>query len=121
MTQNLTASPWKNEVWQNAYPYMKDWFLDYSKTDDPNFIPNPSNSRVCGNLVVHFAGKVGEFEKSVYRFSDISGNAAYRFGSLKKLFRDPVSGDYRLKGDSIAYKEIPDFEDIPFDRIGRMN
>ena len=121
MTQNLMASPWKTEVWQKAYSYMKDWFLDYSKTDDPNFIPNPSNSCVCGNLIVQFDGRAGEFNKSVRRYSDISGNAAYRLGAIKKLFVDPGSGDYRLRDDSLVYKEIPDFQSLPFASIGRRN
>ncbi|HBL40907.1 MAG TPA: hypothetical protein DDY98_04780, partial [Ruminococcaceae bacterium] len=33
----LYASPWQSEIWQNAYPQMKNFVTDFSKTDDPNF------------------------------------------------------------------------------------
>jgi hypothetical protein len=33
-------------------------------------------------------------------------------------FVDPTKGDYRLKANSPALKQLPDFKPIPFDRIG---
>lgn len=121
MHQNLLASPWQSEVWQTAYPYMADWSLDYNDTENPDFIPNPSDSKVTGNLIVHYKGDIGEIEESVYSFSDISGNEIYRFNDMDKLFVDAESGDYNIQNIDELRKAIPDFENIPLNKIGRVN
>lgn len=118
MHQNLLSSPWQSEVWKTAYPYISDWSLDYSDTENPDFIPNPSDSTLKGNIIVHYKGDIGEIEDSIYRFSDISDNLIYRFGDMNKLFADADSGDYRIKDINDLRKSIPDFENIPFDEIG---
>ena len=119
MTQNLEAMPWRGETWQAAYPYTAGWVLDYSDTDNPNFIPNPANSKVNGNLIVHYKGSFGRADESVERFSDLSGNAVYKLNAMKKLFVDPAGGDYTLRDDAPVFDEIPGFEPIPIGEIGR--
>lgn len=119
MQQNLEAMPWRSELWQKAYPYTADWTLDYSDTENPNFIPNPANSKVCGNLIVQYAGSFGRCDESVERFSDISGNAVYHISAMKRLFVDPDQGDYTLRADAPVFDEIPGFEQISINRIGR--
>ena len=120
MHQNLLASPWQSEVWKTAYPYMADWSLDYADTENPDFISNPSDSRVNGNIIVHFKDDIGEIEESVYSFSDISGNAFYSFNNMNKLFADAASGDYTISDIQKIRETIPDFENIPLDKIGRV-
>ena len=119
MHQNLLASPWQSETWQNAYQYMTDWSLDYSDTENPDFIANPSDSNVSGNIIVHYKGDIGEIEESVYKFSNISNNTVFRFSDTDKLFADADAGDYKIKNIDEIRKAIPDFENIPFDKIGR--
>ncbi|MBQ6163024.1 MAG: right-handed parallel beta-helix repeat-containing protein [Clostridia bacterium] len=119
MQQNLEAMPWRGEIWQKAYPYTADWSLDYSDTENPNFIPNPANSKVSGNLIVQYEGSFGSADESVYRYSDLSGNAIYKLNALKKLFVDPENGDYTLRDDAPVFDEIPGFEQIPISEIGR--
>ena len=119
MQQNLEAMPWQSELWRTAYPYTAVWVLDYSDTANPNFIPNPANSKVNGNLIVQYAGSFGYADESVYRFSDLTGNAIYKLNALKKLFVDPENGDYRLRDDAPVFDEIPGFEQIPLSEIGR--
>ena len=119
MQQNLEAMPWQSELWQSAYPYTADWVLDYTDTENPNFIPNPTDSHVNGNLIVQYAGSLGDIAQSVERFSDLSGNAVYKLNAMKKLFVDPDNGDYTLRDDAPVFDEIPGFEPLPLSEIGR--
>ncbi|MBR4858381.1 MAG: right-handed parallel beta-helix repeat-containing protein [Clostridia bacterium] len=119
MHRNLLASPWKSEVWQAEYPYMAEWSLNYNDTENPDFIANPSGSKINGNIIVHYKGDTGEFEESVQRYSDISGNGIYRFFETDKLFSDYESGNYEIKDIDELRKSFPDFRNIPFDKIGR--
>jgi len=48
-----------------------------------------------------------------------SGNAAYTRDMLEAIFVDPDHGDYRLKENSIVYELIPDFEQLPIEKMGR--
>ncbi|MBQ6021004.1 MAG: right-handed parallel beta-helix repeat-containing protein [Clostridia bacterium] len=119
MQQNLEAMPWRGALWQKEYPYTAGWTLDYSDTETPNFIPNPANSKVGGNLIVQYEGSFGYADESVYRFSDLSGNAVYQLNQMKKLFVDFENGDYTLRDDAPVFDLIPDFEPIPLSEIGR--
>ena len=119
MQQNLEAMPWRSELWRNAYPYTANWVLDYADTENPDFIPNPANSHVNGNLIVQYAGSLGEIAESVERFSDLTGNAVYKMNAMKKLFVDPANGDYTLRDDAPVFDEIPGFEPIPIGELGR--
>ena len=121
MHKNLLESPWQSEEWQKSYPYMTEWSLDYSDTENPDFIANPSGSKVSGNIIVYYKGDIGEIEESVYSFSDISGNEIFRFSDMKNLFVDADSGNYTIKDIDKIRESIPDFENIPLDEIGRKN
>lgn len=119
MQQHLEEMPWRGDVWQKAYPYTAEWSLDYADPENPDFLPNPANSRVTGNLIVHYAGSTGRYDDSVFRYSDISGNAVYRMNAINKLFVDPEDGDYTLRSDAPVFDEIPGFQQIPISEIGR--
>ena len=121
MHQNLLDSPWQSEKWQSAYPFIAEWSLDYSDTQNPDFIANPSDSKISGNIIVHYKGDIGEIAETVNNLSDISGNKVYRFRNLNKLFVDCRTGNYRIKDLEKIRKSIPDFENIPFDKIGRVS
>ncbi len=121
MHQNLLASPWQNDTWQKAYPYMAEWSLDYSDTENPKFIPNPADSNVNGNIIVHYKDDICEIEESVYKLSNISNNEFYSIGNMDKLFVDINSGNYNIKDLENLKKSIPEFENIPLDKIGRTN
>ena len=120
MHRNLLASPWQSEAWKTAYPYMAEWSIDYADTENPDFIPNPADSKINSNLVIHYKGDIGEFEESVCKYSDISGNEFYRFGDMDKLFVDAQAGNYEIKDIEEIRKAVPDFEDIPLEKIGRI-
>ena len=107
------------EIWKNAYPDLAVTFWDETRTDDPNFVGNAANNKVNGNLLVNIKEELGTIDSNPAQYSDFSGNAIYGMDMLKLLFVDPDNGDYRLKEDSPVYEIIPDFEEIPYDKIGR--
>ena len=115
MHRNLLSSPWQSEAWQKAYPYMADWSIDYTDTQNPDFIPNPANSKINNNIIVHYKGNVGEIEETVHKFSKVSGNSIYRFSDMDKLFADAEAGNYKIT------KETAGFESIPLEKIGIVN
>ena len=120
MWNELKTSPWLTSVWQESYPAMTRFTDDFSRIDDPGFVPNPAYSAVSGNLLVSFSGSPGGFGEAAEKYSDISGNACYRLKDLERLFADPAGGDYTLRDDAPVFSEIPDFEPIPFGEIGRQ-
>ena len=120
MHQNLLASPWQSDAWQKAYPYMKNWSLDYNDTENPDFIPNPADSKINNNIIVHY-NDACEIEDTVYNFSDISNNEFYSIGNIDKLFVNAEAGDYTIQDIDKVKASIPSFEEIPLDKIGRTN
>ena len=115
MHENLLSSPWQSEVWKIAYPYMADWSIDYSGTENRNFIPNPADSKIDRNIVVTYKDDIGEFEESVNKYSDVSQNVIYKISDMVKVFVDAENGNYNLKEEYLA-----DYENIPYDKIGRI-
>lgn len=119
MWQWLFESPWQTGTWKTAYPQMTKFSSDFDNTDNPNFIPNPAGSVVSGNLVLDFSQSTLDFEEKVKEYSDVSGNAVYMMTKADRIFTDYLNGDYSLKDNSLAHKNLPDFEEIPLDKIGR--
>lgn len=117
----LNAVPWQSETWQKAYPAMKNFITDFSKTSSAGFIANPANSHVTGNILVSKSNS--DISAAANKFSKISGNftAKYTNNVLTSLFKDPANGDYTLLSGSDARKSIPDFKDIPCSDIGRYD
>ena len=119
MQTHLLESPWQSPVWQAKYPYMAEWSLDYGDPENARFVPNPAGSRVTGNLIVQHNGSLGSVAESAARFSDFTGNAVFALGDLRALFADPARGEYGLKADAPVFAELPAFEALPLERIGR--
>ena len=120
MWDDLNRHPWQSEAWQKAFPQYQGLHFDESKADDPMFAPNAANSKITGNLLVNIRGTLGNIAENAEQFSDISGNAAYRLSAMKKLFNDPDNGDYTLRADAPVFKQIPGFQALPLDQMGRQ-
>lgn len=112
-------SPKDTPIWQEAYPELAKTFWDETKQDDPYFVANAANNRVTGNILVNLKGELGEINGKLRQLSDVSGNAVYTMDALKDIFVAPEKGDYRLKEDSVIYTVIPDFEQLPLEKMGR--
>ena len=58
--------------------------------------------------------------REYYKPADMDAMAYhYTMDALKDIFVDPEKGDYRLKEDSVIYDLIPDFEQLPLEKMGR--
>lgn len=121
MWKNLEESPWQNEYWQKAYPQMSEFSFDFSDTDNPDFIPNPSGSEISGNLIVNNKGYIGRIEEKAEQYSDVSGNAVYKDSLMNDIFTDYKNGDYTIKEDSPVFKDLPGFEQLPLSSMGRYS
>ena len=120
MWRNLYDSPWQSAVWQKAFPAMTRFSNDFDHTDSPDFVPNPAYSKVTGNVVVSIGGRLGEIDGLPKKYSDISGNAVFKPEKMVEIFTDPAGGDYSLKEGSPVFTQIPGFEPLPLDEIGRQ-
>ncbi|MBQ6898408.1 MAG: right-handed parallel beta-helix repeat-containing protein [Clostridia bacterium] len=119
MWQNLYSSPWKSEVWQEAFPQYKNYTDDFSRSEEAGFVPNPGNSNVRDNLIFDKAASIGNISEAADRFSSISREGIFSLGRLDSFFTDAENGDYSIK-DIDALKEIlPGFEEFSLDEIGR--
>ena len=115
---------WENsfkdtDAWKSAYPVMQQLFYDTSKSDDPYFIANPARNNVNGNICINNDGNIGVIDEQIANYSNWDGNAVYKMDMLEQIFVDPDNGDYSIKEDAPIYDIIPDFEEIPYDKIGR--
>ncbi len=120
MWDALYASPWQSEIWQNVFPEYKTMTDDISKSDSAAYIPNPA-STVKGNLIFNKYKEIGDIYESAYRFSDISDNEVYSLNKSKEIFADIDSGNYNIKDIEKIRKSIPEFKNIPLEKIGRTN
>ena len=120
MWDNLYASPWQSELWQEAYPEYKTMTDDVSNSETAGFIPNPA-STVKGNLIFNKDKKIGDIHASAYRFSNISDNAVYSLAKAEGVFADMALGNYNIGDIEKLRESIPSFENIPLDKIGRIN
>jgi len=119
MWQTLFNSPYKTELWQEAYPQMKSFVTDFSKTDDPGFLPNPANNVVTDNIILNAQGEFGSLGDKVEKYSTVENNAVYGMLKLTSVFTDPLNGDYSLNSDSIALDDVKNFEELPVSQMGR--
>ena len=120
MWEALYNSPWQSETWQNAFPEYKNCTDDISKSDSPDYIPNPA-STFKNNIIINKNMGYGDVYSSVWKFSDISENAIYNVGKCDEIFVDIDNGDYNIKDIDEIRKDAPDFEEIPLDMIGRVS
>ncbi|MBE6795685.1 MAG: hypothetical protein E7533_03775 [Ruminococcaceae bacterium] len=120
MWEALYNSPWQSETWQNVFPEYKNCTDDISKSDSPDYIPNPA-STFKNNIIINKDMGYGEIYSSVWKFSDISENAIYNVGKCDEIFVDPDNGDYTIKDIDKIRKDAPDFKEIPLDMIGRVS
>ena len=130
MANELVAN--RNEIWNEAFPtYGKiiPWSEDYSgDKDDPLLSGNPANSIVKNNLAYYIGfnySKVGKDDlkhaigKDVPKFSEIKDNPLIHFGASD--FPGYNNDDYTISEGALGLELCPDFEPIPFDKIGRID
>ena len=115
MWNDLHASPYKNAIWQQAYPQMAAFYEEFDRKNNPRFVPNPGCSEVCDNVVVDFGLFSGNIIcKEAKRMGKIERNLRYGKTKMERLFLNPAEGDYRLAENSKVKKDLSEFKELPF-------
>lgn len=114
----LRSSPWQTEPWKAAFPKLAVLSSDFDNTDNPSFAPNPAGSLISGNVCVGAALDIWEAPN---RFSTIENNPEYKLCKQYCLFKNPCGGNYRLRKNAKVFEDLPGFEEIPLDQIGRQS
>ncbi len=105
MPERLAAMPYRQSPWRERYPQLLT-LLD----DQPG---SPKGNRVRFN-VVSKSGAMG-LAKEVTEFGTVADNLS----TEEDLgFVDAARGDLRLRPDSPVFKKLPQFQPIPFEKIG---
>lgn len=120
MWDALYDSPWQSEIWQEAFPEYKTMTDDISQSETASYIPNPACT-VKGNLIFNKYSEIGDIYTSARIFSNISDNGVYSLNNTEEIFVDIESGNYNIKDIEKLRKSIPEFENIPLDKTGRIN
>ena len=107
--QLLEASPWRSDIWREAYPQYNRYSADFSHTDDADFILNPGHAEITHNLLISTLGTIGDIAKTVYKYGTVEDNATFRLSAMKKIFVDYENGDYTIRDDApIKFKiDVP--------------
>lgn len=105
----LTEVDVQSEAWKAAFPELSALSDDFENTEDPQFAANPANSTVKHNVVVSAKKSLGDISKGAEKYSDISENTLYKLGDA------PFAAD----GDYTLTQLSEDFEQLPFDQMGR--
>ncbi len=115
MWQRLRQSPYQSEIWAAKYPTLARLSSDFSDPQNPDFGPNPSYGHVHDNLIIDGERSVGRFFKGVPTYSCIENNFAYASEEEAGM----ENGEYVLYEGSPAKRDMPAFENIPLEKIGR--
>ena len=115
---DLYNSPWQSEIWQNKFPQYKEFSNDFSKTDDPNFIPNPAGSHISNNIVYSEFAKVGHIDDEVYKYSNISDNGLFPYLIFKLMYEHVYENEYAEVFGNLLAESIKEFNEIDFGSIG---
>ncbi len=115
----LYDSPWKGPIWQEAFPQYKTMTDDFTKSETADFIPNPANSTLRGNVIFDLRDSIGYIAGPASDFGSIGENVVCPLHKINSFFVDASNGDYRIRDLQKLQKTIPEFQEIPLDQIGR--
>lgn len=100
--------PHQSEVYQKQYPEL------YHECD-PGEPYKPRNVYIDTNVI--YNGFYIQFDDAFWEYMTFEDNQIYE-KDVDLGFVDYENGDLRLKEDSIVYKDLPNFNPIPFEQIG---
>ncbi len=117
----LNLVPYKDETWSKAYPLLSKIKLDADTVsqDDPDLVVNPSYSVIKTNVV--YRGKRSsreEINDRVRKFSEVEEPVFLE--NIEEDFPNHAEFDFTMSKNSKIKKVLPEFEEIPFDKIGRI-
>lgn len=120
-----------SEKWLNRFPRYAKYLLDQEKVnlemerDGENYKRGeaeitaraPSGFYVANNLIIGGGIGVNLSEIGKKSAEGLDSNFFYK-DITNPGFYDMNGGDFRIKADAEIYEKIPEFEEIPFERIG---
>ncbi len=106
--QNLMRVPYTEGIWAEKYPGLVNILEDEPAVPKGNIIRNNVQYKSAGYNIEQVALDNGTFENNI----DISGT---------KGFVDYKNKDFTLTEDSEIFTKLPDFEPIPFDKMGLLD
>jgi hypothetical protein len=112
----LELMPYRSDTWAAKYPHLA--LIKTSPDTDPDdkdYPINPSYCEVVRNAIVEPRGNAERIFPDVRRYSTVESNPVYK--TCEEAGVDATS--YRMKIDSVIFRDIQDFSPIPFDKIGR--
>lgn len=112
----LYESPWKNEIWQEAFPQYKIVTDDISLINESEFMANPANSCIKNNIVFDKCASLGDIDEAVYCYSAVSENKTYYLLKLNNTFDNYKDGNYLMCPQSPMYSEQFNYV---FENVGR--
>jgi len=113
--KTLREVPYDTGIWAEKYPRLKDIIWDFDRHDEPDFPANPAYGRVRDNVIIHAEENLGILVEAVRQYSEVENNLLFRTAAAAGL--DPET--MTLSPDSPVYQTIPDWENIPLEKIGR--
>ncbi len=106
--QNLMNVPYKEGIWAEKYPLLTNVLENSPEKPMGNIIRNNVQYKSPGYKIDQVAMDNGTFKNNI----DISNT---------KGFVDYKNKDFTLKEDSEIFTKLPDFEPIPFEKIGLLD
>lgn len=103
--RKLKAFDYKNGIWAESYPYLVNILEDEPKVPKHNTIKNNIEYK-SGGFNIH---------EDVYRYGDVKRNISV---SSTAFLKDYAGGDFEITDLDMIKKSVPEFEDIPFDKMG---
>lgn len=107
--EHLSKVPYKSEIWTEKYPELAVMFENEPKEPRGNVV---KNNIIYNHKDLSIAG-IAE------KYGDVSNNLITDYEDIG--FEDYEGKDFRLKDDSIVFEIIPDFQQIPIDKIGLLS
>jgi len=107
LTSEFQTLPIMEEPWKTRYPHLPTYL-----TDQPGY---PKYNLVARNLIVR-CGKMN-LAKEAQELSTFTDNLETK---EDPGFVDAARMNFALKADSLAFKDIPGFKPIPFEKIGPL-
>jgi hypothetical protein len=103
----LMKVPYENKLWTTKYPKLKDLLKDGN--------PGIPNNNVIKNNVL-YQTKMPSISNSVIKYGTVTSNICY---DVNPGFINPTKMNFRLNKNSIIFKQMKDFKNIPFGNMGR--
>lgn len=111
----LENSPYQSKEWKKMFPTCAEISTD---SQQDGYAVHPCGNTVTDNIAMQSANSIGHFAGEFKKGADIKTNAVFSLGH-RHVFTDFKNGIYTIDANSEVFGSNSEFEDIPFESIGR--